>query len=108
MTGGTLLATRLALASRGIAVYLGGGFHHAFPGRGERFCLFNDVGAAVADLRAAGFEGRILIVDLDLHDGDGTRAIFAADPTVHTFTIHNQTNGEEDATEATVVELPFS
>lgn len=105
MVGGTLLATRLALASGGIAVNLGGGFHHAFPGRGERFCLFNDVGAAVADLRAARFEGKVLIVDLDLHDGDGTRAIFAQDPTVHTFSIHNQTNGVEDAVEATVVEL---
>lgn len=106
MVGGTLLATRLAVASGGIAVNLGGGFHHAFPGKGERFCLFNDVAAAVADLRAARFEGRILIVDLDLHDGDGTRAIFADDPTVHTFSIHNQTNGHEGAVEATVVELP--
>lgn len=106
MTGGTLLATRLALASGGIAVNLGGGFHHAFPDRGERFCLFNDVGAAIADLRNAGFEGKVLVVDLDLHDGDGTRAIFASDPTVHTFSIHNQTNGAEDAAEATVVELP--
>ncbi|HYN21366.1 MAG TPA: histone deacetylase [Thermoanaerobaculia bacterium] len=105
MVGGTLLATHLALESRSIAVNLGGGLHHAFASKGERFCVFNDVAVAIADLRAAGFEKKILVVDLDLHDGDGTRAIFAADPTVHTFSIHNQTNGGMDAVEATIVEL---
>ncbi|MFL6197961.1 MAG: histone deacetylase [Thermoanaerobaculia bacterium] len=109
MVGGTLLAARLALQQNGgnaIGINVGGGLHHAFPSRGERFCVFNDVAVAIADLREAGFGGRILIVDLDLHDGDGTRAIFAADPTVHTFSIHNQTNGSTDAIEATIVELP--
>jgi acetoin utilization deacetylase AcuC-like enzyme len=114
MVGGTLLAARLALASKsiaGIAVNLGGGLHHAFPAKGERFCVFNDVAVAIAELRASGYEGKILIVDLDLHDGDGTRAVFAADPTVHTFSIHNQTAGPPDAIaaiEATIVELPGS
>jgi len=107
MVGGTLLAARLALA-QGIGINVGGGLHHAFPSRGERFCVFNDVAIAIADLRESGFGGRILIVDLDLHDGDGTRAIFAADATVHTFSIHNQTNGSTDAIEATIVELPGS
>ncbi|MFL6292699.1 MAG: histone deacetylase, partial [Thermoanaerobaculia bacterium] len=109
MVGGTLLAARLALQQNGgnaIGINVGGGLHHAFPSRGERFCVFNDVAVAIADLRESGFGGRILIVDLDLHDGDGTRAIFAADPTVHTFSIHNQTNGSTDAVEATIVELP--
>lgn len=105
MVGGTLLAARLAL-SDGIGINVGGGLHHAFSSRGERFCVFNDVAVAIAELRAAGFGSRILVVDLDLHDGDGTRAIFAADPTVHTFSIHNQTNGAADAVEATIVELP--
>ncbi len=105
MVGGTLLATRLALQSGAIAVNLGGGLHHAFPDKGARFCVFNDVAVAIAELRAAGYAGKVLIVDLDLHDGDGTRAVFAADPTVHTFSIHNQTDGSSDALEATIVEL---
>jgi acetoin utilization deacetylase AcuC-like enzyme len=104
MVGGTLLAARLALAD-GIGINVGGGLHHAFASRGERFCVFNDVAVAIAELRAGGFQGKILIVDLDLHDGDGTRSLFAADPTVHTFSIHNQTNGSTDAVEATIVEL---
>jgi acetoin utilization deacetylase AcuC-like enzyme len=112
MVGGTLLATRLALASGAVAVNLGGGLHHAFRDKGARFCVFNDVAAAVAELRAAGYAGRILIVDLDLHDGDGTRAMFAADSTVHTFSIHNQTDGGPPdamaAVEATIVELQGS
>jgi acetoin utilization deacetylase AcuC-like enzyme len=105
MAGGTLAATQLALASRRIAVSLGGGFHHAFAAKGERFCVYNDVAAAIAERRAHDFTGRVLVVDLDLHDGDGTRSIFAADPTVHTFTIHNRTSPGIDAVEATVVEL---
>ncbi|HVR97062.1 MAG TPA: histone deacetylase, partial [Thermoanaerobaculia bacterium] len=106
MAGGTLLATRLALRS-GLAANLGGGLHHAFTDRGERLCVFNDVAVAIADLRAGGFAGPILIVDLDLHDGDGNRAIFARDPTVHTFSIHNQTNryAALDAAAATLLEL---
>lgn len=108
MAGGTLLATCLALDSGHVGINLGGGLHHAFADHGERFCVFNDVAVAIADLRATGFEGKILVIDLDLHDGDGTRAIFAADPTVHTFSVHNQTNGGTDAVEATAVEIPGS
>lgn len=94
MAGGTLLAARLALASRGAAVNLGGGLHHAFAGHGERFCLFNDVAVAVAELRARGFAEPVLVVDLDLHDGDGNRAILTGDPLATTFSIHNRTNPE--------------
>jgi acetoin utilization deacetylase AcuC-like enzyme len=93
MVGGTALAARLALAGGGIACNLGGGLHHAFRARGERFCLFNDVAVAIAELRAGGFAAPVLVVDLDLHDGDGTRAIFAGDGSVHTFSIHNRTSG---------------
>lgn len=107
MTGGTILASRLAF-THGIGINLGGGLHHAFAARGERFCIFNDVAVAIAELRASGFEGRILVIDLDLHDGDGTRSLFDGDRTVHTFSIHNQTNGSTDAVEATAVELPGS
>jgi acetoin utilization deacetylase AcuC-like enzyme len=92
MVGGTALAARLALAGGGIACNLGGGLHHAFRARGERFCLFNDVAVAIAQLRAGGFAAPVLVVDLDLHDGDGTRAIFAGDESVHTFSIHNRTS----------------
>ncbi len=105
MAGGTVLAARRALAGGGTAINLGGGFHHAFSDRGARFCVFNDVAAAIFDRRRAGFDEPVLVVDLDLHDGDGTREIFAADPTVHTFSIHNQTNDVGPAEAATVIEL---
>ncbi len=110
MAGGTIRAAALALKSRGLAVSLGGGLHHAFADRGERFCIYNDVAAAIAELRAQGFDSRILIVDLDVHDGDGTRSLFARDSTVHTLSIHNRSSGEPDAVEAveaTVIELGF-
>jgi acetoin utilization deacetylase AcuC-like enzyme len=90
MTGGTLAAARLALSRHAIVYNLGGGFHHARRDRGQGFCLFNDVAVAVAALRRGGFDGRVLVVDLDLHDGDGTRAIFATDPLVHTYSVHNR------------------
>ena len=105
MTGGTIRAVRSALDRHGVAVNLGGGFHHAFAGRGERFCLLNDVAVAIAELRAGGLRKPVLVVDLDLHDGDGTRALFARDPTVHTFSLHNRSGGDLDAVASTAVEL---
>ena len=69
------------------------------------FCAFNDVGIAIARLRARGFEAPILVVDLDIHDGNGTRLLFEDDPTVHTFTIHNQDWSPRDAVAATVIAL---
>lgn len=105
MSGGTLNAALNALANRGIAINLGGGFHHARPDAGSGFCIFNDLALAVTGLRERGLTEPILIVDLDLHDGDGTRACFAADPTVHTFSIHNRTLGECEAIASTCVEL---
>lgn len=105
VVGGTIQATRLALAGRRVAVHLAGGLHHAAPDRGMGFCVFNDIAVAVRRLRARGFTGRVLVVDLDLHDGNGTRACFAADPTVHTFSIHNTTWDEAPAVAATVIAL---
>lgn len=90
VTGGTIRAVALALDSGLPAVNLGGGLHHATPSRGMGFCLINDVAIAIASARDRGFSGRVLIVDLDLHDGNGTRAVFADDLAVHTFSIHNQ------------------
>lgn len=87
--GGTLLAVRMALRTGKTVVNAGGGFHHATPDRGMGFCLVNDIAVAIASARHHGFTGRVLVVDLDLHDGNGTRAAFARDATVHTLSIHN-------------------
>jgi acetoin utilization deacetylase AcuC-like enzyme len=89
VTGGTIRAARIALRTRQPAVNLGGGLHHATPTQGMGFCLINDIAIAIRHLRHYGFAGRVLVVDLDLHDGNGTRAVFADDPLVHTFSIHN-------------------
>jgi acetoin utilization deacetylase AcuC-like enzyme len=105
MAGGTIQATRLALRTGGIAVHLGGGFHHAGPDAGEGFCVFNDVAIAIRRLRGRGFEEPVLVVDLDLHDGNGTRRVFADDPTVHTFSIHNDHWGATDAAASTSIAL---
>jgi acetoin utilization deacetylase AcuC-like enzyme len=105
MAGGTIQATRLAMRTGGIAVHLGGGFHHAMADAGLGFCVFNDVAVAVRRLRGRGFEEPVLIVDLDLHDGNGTRRIFADDPTVHTFSIHNDHWGDTEAVASTAVAL---
>jgi acetoin utilization deacetylase AcuC-like enzyme len=105
MVAGTVLASHLALASGRLAANLGGGLHHAFAGKGERFCIFNDVAVAIAGLRAEGFAEPILVVDLDLHDDDGTRSIFEHDGSVHTFSVHNRTTTDVRGKTATVVEL---
>lgn len=91
MTGGTCSATDLAL-ERGVAVHLGGGLHHAFPDHGEGFCLFNDVAVAIRRLQRDRRIERAAVVDCDVHQGNGTAFIFAADPSVFTFSIHQQLN----------------
>jgi acetoin utilization deacetylase AcuC-like enzyme len=103
--GGTIQATRLALQGRSVAVNLGGGFHHASRGSGMGFCIFNDIAVAVARLRAKGFQQPILVVDLDIHDGNGTREIFAHDSTVHTYSVHNVNWGETEAKASTAIAL---
>ena len=105
MVGGTIQATRWALAGRCTAINLGGGFHHAGSGSGAGFCVFNDVAVAIARLRERGFAEPVVVVDLDLHDGNGTREIFAADPTVHTFSVHNENWGDVDAVASTSIAL---
>ncbi|UCC47368.1 MAG: histone deacetylase, partial [Gemmatimonadota bacterium] len=89
--GGSILAGRLAL-EHGLAVHLGGGFHHAFPDHGEGFCLINDVAIALRVLRREGLIGRAVVLDCDLHHGNGTAAIFTDEPEVFTFSIHQQHN----------------
>lgn len=88
---GTLLAARLAL-SRGIACNTAGGSHHARRGQGAGFCTFNDVGVAASALLSEGAVRRVLVVDLDVHQGDGTAEIFATEPRVFTFSMHAASN----------------
>ncbi|RYZ36069.1 MAG: histone deacetylase [Myxococcaceae bacterium] len=80
--GGTLGAARLAVARQGPVVNMAGGFHHARPERGGGFCTVNDIAVAVADLRAAGFDGSVAVLDLDAHPPDGTAACLAGQPKV--------------------------
>ncbi|HEY7728150.1 MAG TPA: histone deacetylase [Candidatus Eisenbacteria bacterium] len=89
--GGSILAARLAL-ERGAAVNLGGGFHHAFPDHGEGFCVFHDVAIAIRDAQAEGRIRRAAVIDVDVHHGNGTAAIFRDDPSVYTFSIHEEQN----------------
>ncbi|HYN02947.1 MAG TPA: histone deacetylase [Vicinamibacteria bacterium] len=105
MAGGTIQATRLAMRTGGVAVHLGGGFHHATADAGLGFCVFNDVAVAIRRLRGRGFADPVLVVDLDLHDGNGTRRLFADDPTVHTFSIHNDHWGDTEAVASTSIAL---
>ncbi|MDB4907666.1 MAG: Histone deacetylase domain protein [Gemmatimonadetes bacterium] len=89
--GGTMEAAAWAL-DQGIAMNLAGGTHHAFPDHGEGFCVFNDVAIAIRALRAQGRVGRVAIVDLDVHQGNGTHAIFAGDESTFTFSMHGRRN----------------
>jgi len=76
----------------GVAGVLGGGTHHAFPGRGAGYCLFSDIAVAIRELRQRGVGGAFMIVDLDVHQGNGNAEIFANDPTVFTFSAHGAKN----------------
>ena len=91
MAGGTISASAIAI-DEGIGVNLGGGFHHAFPDHGEGFCVLNDIAVAVRTLRRDGKIRRALIVDCDLHQGNGTAFIFRDDEEVFTFSMHQQNN----------------
>ena len=93
--GGTVSAARAALdggAGQLIAGNLAGGTHHAFAGRGEGYCVFNDHAVTVRLLQREGLIERALIVDLDVHQGNGTAAIFAGDDSVLTFSMHGAKN----------------
>ncbi len=90
-TGATISACRAALAE-GLAVNLAGGTHHAFAGRGEGYCVFNDSAVAARVMQAEGRARRVVIIDCDVHQGNGTAAILAGDPSVFTFSVHGARN----------------
>jgi acetoin utilization deacetylase AcuC-like enzyme len=89
--GGTILTARLAL-EQGLACNTAGGSHHAFADQGAGFCVFNDVAVAASLLRREGRIERALVVDLDVHQGDGTAKIFEHDDAIFTFSMHCRTN----------------
>ena len=88
--GGTILAARLALES-GIGFNIGGGFHHAYPGHGEGFCAIHDVAVAIRKMQVEQRIEHAMVVDTDVHHGNGTAAIFAGDRSVFTISIHQFT-----------------
>ena len=95
--GATLAAAREALAGArrrqpSVAVNLAGGTHHAFRDRGEGYCVFNDVAVAATVLRREGAVARVAVVDCDVHQGNGTAAIFRDEPAVFTFSMHGAHN----------------
>ena len=89
--GAAIEAGRRARAD-GCAIVLGGGFHHAFADHGEGFCLVHDVAVATAALRAAGEVVRVSVVDLDVHQGNGTAALFTGDRAAFTVSLHQESN----------------
>jgi acetoin utilization deacetylase AcuC-like enzyme len=88
-TGGTIAAAREAM-SRGFAVNVGGGFHHAFADHAEGFCYLNDLAVAIRVMQQEGAIRRAAVIDCDLHQGNGTARIFAGDDDVFTFSIHQE------------------
>ena len=88
---GTVMAARAALV-HGVAGNLAGGTHHAFPDRGEAYCLFNDVAVSIALLRREGLARRPFVLDLDVHQGNGTASCFTDDASVFTFSMHARHN----------------
>jgi acetoin utilization deacetylase AcuC-like enzyme len=89
--GGSILAGRRALDDS-VAVNIGGGFHHAFADHGEGFCVIHDVAIAIRRLQAEKTIATAMTIDTDVHQGNGTAAIFVNDPTVFTFSIHQANN----------------
>jgi acetoin utilization deacetylase AcuC-like enzyme len=88
---GTILAARNAVRD-GLASNLAGGTHHAYPDHGEGYCVLNDIAIATRVLQREGLAQRIAVIDCDVHQGNGTAAIFQSDPNVFTFSIHGEKN----------------
>lgn len=92
IAGGTLEGARIALQRTGVALNIAGGTHHSFSDRGEGFCVFNDIAIAANELLHTGEIQRAIVVDLDVHQGNGTAAIFAKEDNVFTFSMHGAKN----------------
>ncbi len=88
---GTLTAGRIAIRER-VAVNLAEGTHHAFPDRGEGYCVLNDIAIAIRCLQYDAWMQRMAVIDCDVHQGNGTAAVFAVEPDVFTFSIHGANN----------------
>lgn len=88
---GTLNASLMALQD-GLAGNLAGGTHHAMPDHGEGFCVYNDVAVAIRNLQHSKWVGKVLVIDCDVHQGNGTAAIFAGEKEVFTFSMHGERN----------------
>lgn len=99
--GGTILTAQSALKD-GFGCNLGGGFHHAYPGHGEGFCAIHDVAVAIRRLQADGAIRKAMVIDTDVHHGNGTAAIFAKDPAVFTLSIHQENNYPADKPPSTI------
>jgi acetoin utilization deacetylase AcuC-like enzyme len=99
--GGTILASRNALRDR-IGFNIGGGFHHAFPGHGEGFCAIHDVAIAIRTLQYERAIERAMVVDCDVHQGNGTAAIFAGDTSVLTLSLHQWNNYPSEKPPSTI------
>jgi len=89
--GGTILASQMAL-KKGVGIHLGGGFHHAFADHGEGFCVLNDIAIGIKRAMKDKLIKKALVIDCDLHQGNGTAAIFNADKAVFTFSVHQENN----------------
>lgn len=89
--GGTILASGIALDDR-LGIHIGGGFHHAFPDHGEGFCVLNDIAVAVRHMMKTKAVKKAMVIDCDLHHGNGTASIFSKDADVFTFSIHQENN----------------
>ena len=91
MAGGAITTARLAL-DHGLGFHVGGGLHHAFANHAEGFCYVNDVAVAIERMRSVGRLGRVLIVDVDVHQGNGTASIYKGDPETFTYSLHQENN----------------
>jgi acetoin utilization deacetylase AcuC-like enzyme len=102
---GTILTARNALGD-GVASNLAGGTHHAYPDRGEGYCVLNDIAIAARVLQRDGLACRVAVIDCDVHQGNGTAAIFERDPSVFTFSIHGEKNFPARK-EASTLDIPL-
>jgi len=89
--GGTIKAVEIALKDK-LGIHLGGGFHHSFPDHGEGFCVFNDIAISIKKFISEGYLEKVLVVDCDLHQGNGTAYIFRGEKKVFTFSMHQENN----------------